>query len=194
MDLLRMALLQGQLDKLNRGDKLSPKEREGLIGARQAVEKLNVVRDMFKPEFVGPLKGRVSNVKDMLGVLGPSEAVFRSQFQEFKNELIKARSGGAVTPQEADRLEKEISNFNVSPDVYLARLERAINSIKRSSNVQLRSLTDQGFNTQGFQPFIQENQPQSAVPVFNSEEEARAAGHGTGDRVRIIGLGVGTLD
>ncbi len=35
--------------------------------------------------------------------------------------------------------------------------------------------------------------PPPVVPVFNSEKEARAAGHKNGDTIRIIGLGIGTL-
>lgn len=41
------------------------------------------------------------------------------------------------------------------------------------------------------------NQPPqttNAVPTFNSEQEARAAGYKSGAKVRIIGMGIGTLD
>ncbi|RKX66083.1 MAG: hypothetical protein DRP42_03790 [Tenericutes bacterium] len=129
--------------------RMSSKQLETVSDIDSSLDQLSQIKSLFKPAFVGPWMGRVSGLMDKVGILEPDEAVFRSAFQEFKNVLIKVRSGGAVTPQEAERLEAEVSNFNVTPEVYQARLARVYKTIISKRNRYIGTLGNSNIIIEG---------------------------------------------
>lgn len=78
----------------------------------------------FKPEYVGPVAGRVGAAKRFAGMVGSQEAVFRSAVADIQDMLLRARSGAQINEQEYQRLLKIAPNINFGVEDFLASLGR----------------------------------------------------------------------
>lgn len=82
----------------------------------------------YNPEYVGPVAGRAGPVEQNLGIDATDQrGKFFAGVAAIRNSVLKARSGGAVTPQEADRVNRELPDQNTAPVEFEARMSRAIN-------------------------------------------------------------------
>lgn len=120
-------------------DRLSDKMRSGLEGLYGGIGELDRAIVSFDAKFVGPIEGRVGTVQQKLGTIGADAAVFREIVQRFMNELIKARSGSAVTDQEFERIKTETMDFSLNDKAYMAKLKSNRDFLKRKVNRTLES-------------------------------------------------------
>lgn len=95
---------------------------------RTFINDLREVQKNHKPEFTGPLEGGVrGKFRDLTGIGANAEEVdFRSQLSSFENRLLRLRSGAAVTPQEYERIKKELPQASDPDNVFPTKLARAI--------------------------------------------------------------------
>ena len=104
-------------------------EREQLTADFGLLDQIGRVRQSFRPDFVGPLAGRQSGVKQRVGLpLRAGETGFRSALAAIRNQVLKLRSGGAVTDGEAARLLEELPTAENTP----ADFEAKINEFERT--------------------------------------------------------------
>jgi len=112
---------------------------------------LETVSNLMDKKFVGQIDGRVGSVKQKFGMLGDQEAMFRSAIATFENELLKLRSGAAVTESEYERFRKEVANTNVPVDQFVATLKANVTALKNKKSVYLTNLKKAGVDIAGFE-------------------------------------------
>jgi hypothetical protein len=115
------------------------KSRENLAGSKgnmsgpdkEAITELSAGLDMLDKieasapvldKMIGPIQGRVTGAKQSMGQTSGEEEKALARVQSYFNQLAKLRSGGAVTPQEEERLKKELMDKTLSPEQFKARI------------------------------------------------------------------------
>lgn len=160
---------------------MKPNQIENVNSYDVAINQLNAVKNLSDEKFVGQAKGRVGSFNQWLGTLGDEEATFRSAIAEFENELLKLRSGAAVTENEYKRFKKEVANTNVSPDQFLATLNRNIISLQNKKSIYLTGLKKAKYDIGEFESDI--------IPVENYEgglnEKPASGGSAVSDTATI---------
>jgi hypothetical protein len=150
--------LMTQQGKLQAPEKISSKQTEGLDSLTNSINILDQLQEKFQTKWAIPFGGEIIN--KVIAKLGDEE---RSDFETVKNnffnELLKARSGGAVTPQEYDRLVSEIGNLNQSPKSFLAKVRSAQNLLISRYNNKLKSLGKSNVETFGWKPIPVRKKP-----------------------------------
>lgn len=101
----------------------SPSEREQLSADISLLAQIGRARESYKRGFVGPLKGRASGLQQKTIGIGRNEASFRSNLAAIRNQILKMRSGGAVTEGEAGRLLEELPTVNDTPNVFDSKMD-----------------------------------------------------------------------
>lgn len=109
-------------------DASTQKEITGLEGALRQVENIEKSLD---PEFLGPVKGRDvtfearRQVGKTIGVpLDKNEVTFRESLSDLQDQLLRARSGAAITREEYQRLTKILPKATDEPEVFKTGLAR----------------------------------------------------------------------
>ncbi len=95
------------------------------------LEQMADVERLFKPEFVGPIHGRVAGVKEATtGKLSDEEIEMRATVKDMQDALLRARSGAQINEQEYKRLVAFLPDLNTMPNVFKARLNRFRRAVK----------------------------------------------------------------
>lgn len=120
---------------------------------------------------------------------GTGTPTIATKFKDIENLFFKKQK--EITDLAKAKTKKDIKIYNeLHPDNQLTSLEEIdlrVSEIQKDLPRIKRNL-EFAAKREGFPTQFEE------VPEYNSEEEARAAGHGSGDRVKIKGLGIGVLD
>lgn len=101
----------------------SPSEREQLTGDIGLLTQINRARESYSKAYVGPLRGRMEGAKQKLVGLPKEEASFRSNLAAIRNQILKLRSGGAVTEGESSRLLEELPTVNDAPSTFASKMD-----------------------------------------------------------------------
>lgn len=105
---------------------LARKELEQVKAIQSFEDQAGAIAAGFKPGAVGPLEGRIPNLFS-----GRDTAAFRADVQGMFNELGKLRSGGAITPQEYERLAAELPAVTDTEQVFQGKMQRFLTSLAR---------------------------------------------------------------
>lgn len=104
------------------------KEITGLEGALRQVENIEKNLD---PAFLGPIRGRDFTFearRQVGGAVGrplpDAETNFRQSLKDVQDQLLRARSGAAISPGEFDRLTSILPKATDEPEVFSAGLAR----------------------------------------------------------------------
>ncbi len=106
----------------------SAAERGELVGDIGILSQVNDIRDAYNPKFVGPVSGLVGAAATA-GVPGAGigrpgkEATFRGRLAALRNQILKLRSGGAVSDGEAQRLLEELPTERLPSEKFVERLD-----------------------------------------------------------------------
>lgn len=132
---------------------MQPTTRTTLEGnqfnAQETLSSLNDIQRQFRPEFqqIGPrISARWASIRDRAGVgLSPRDTQFLQEFSAYRasamnnfNQILRAMSGAAVTPQEYERLRAVLPDAGTgvfdgdSPAEFQAKLDRATESTRRA--------------------------------------------------------------
>lgn len=90
--------------------------------------------------------GRASPVLRGLGRLNPKAVSAQAALANVSSEIMKQRSGGAVTPQEFERLEPFLPSKNEDEAVALQKLRDLTQYLKEQDEALLRTLEDSGYD------------------------------------------------
>lgn len=96
---------------------LRKKQLEDLAGIEQLDSQAQAIAEQFTGAGVGPIDARLPTFR-------AKTAAFEATAQGLFNEIAKLRSGGAVTPQEYERLRAELPTLTDREPVFKAKLER----------------------------------------------------------------------
>lgn len=102
----------------------------GMLNTQRELEnsarKLTDLRAAFKPEFVGPVEGRVLKVKSKLpGTTMPAGwGTFTALQADLKNSVIKLITGAQMGQQEADRILQQVPTETDKPEIWLDKFNQ----------------------------------------------------------------------
>ncbi len=102
-------------------------------------ETMKAMKDVYNPkegvkhkEWVGPVQGRYSGLKEQTVGMEEDQAMFRSRVAQLQNSLIYLMSGKQINESEYVRLKKQIPDINLPDKVFEARMnefDRTVDSI-----------------------------------------------------------------
>lgn len=102
-------------------------------------------------DVTGPIRGRVTgSLGQMLGLgTDPLEVSARGAMTNIASQIMKERSGGAITPQEFERLEPFLDMKNVTEGVAAQKLVDLINELHLIREERLNALEGSGYDVSG---------------------------------------------
>lgn len=130
---------------------LPAEQASKIADIRTFLTALDQAETLFKPEYVGPVQGRLGGLRQQLDLpavgLGttPAETQFRTVLQSFANQLLYLRSGAAVTPQEYERITRELPTANDPPTVFTAKLQTARSLLQAALKNRESEFSQSGF-------------------------------------------------
>ena len=156
----------GQWDDPNRRDLRPGMTAEQDLTRSQAVlGTLRNIEQEFNPAWVGPIKGRYKTMQiALVGERGEQGlAALQATTAQLANTVINLRTGAQMSEPEAQRILKEIPDFNLPPDVFMAKLGVARSYFE--DWLKYRSTLAFGRTTQGdVNQMIQGQPPQRGQP------------------------------
>lgn len=96
--------------------------RTRLTGAQGSIDALGEVQELFDPKVIGPLQGRVTNMKAMIGALKIPEARFNAAVDRFIRAERLATTGQQASADELKRMKQELLNINMAPPQFYANV------------------------------------------------------------------------
>jgi len=137
-------------------DKLGSEERKAVMNDIQAMNHINTLKSVFKPELIGRIRGTVGGIKEWAGLIGTDESTLRSEIATMKNMVIQARSGLATSAQEAARIDKEVPDATNSPTIFMARLKLTERNLRKLANDRRNLYKQTGLDVSGLTPIAPE--------------------------------------
>ena len=99
------------------------------------------VTDMFSTDYTGQFAGRWGAVKQWTGNASQREVVFRRVVNDMKDQLLRARSGAAITQSEYERLSNLVPNLTDPPTTFQAKLLGFRRGLDQSKAARLQTAT-----------------------------------------------------
>jgi hypothetical protein len=107
------------------GRPVSSADQRAATEADASARAVQDIRTLYKPEYVGPVQGRLNKLSSVTGFkLTPEKAKFSAAVAHMKNEMIRELTGAAVGVQEEGRIMGEIPDETNPPALFEARLEQ----------------------------------------------------------------------
>jgi hypothetical protein len=128
---------------------LPPSELETAASMQNSIASLSQLKGKFNEDWAIPFLGQP--ISSIFSKFNDKRADFEVTKQRFENELLKARSGAAVTPAEYTRLLKETGDLSVTPSVWQARLQNNIEYLNRALEQKKNTLRKSGYDVSGFE-------------------------------------------
>lgn len=121
-------------------------ERNRLETLQTLRNQLQNINDSFDETAVGPIAGRMAAGKTKVeGLSNARQSTFIKATTSLRNEIIRARSGGAVTPSEADRLIQELPDTNSSETDFRAKFDNTRTAFNEIMDTRVQSLKEVGY-------------------------------------------------
>jgi hypothetical protein len=128
------------------------KNQEDLLNDMIALDHIGEIKGLFKPEFLGRVRGTVGGVKEWAGLIGYDESRMRNEIQTMKNNVMRARAGLAVTESEAARIDKEVPDMTNSPTVFAARMDQTERNLLNLAKKRRKILKQTGADLSKLDP------------------------------------------
>ncbi len=115
----------GELTPTGVGNKPGAGSQQRMVDMSAALSQIQLLKDDFNPEYVGPLEGRFENVYTRL-INSPNKAAlarFQTRVASLKNRFIKAITGAQMSEPEAVRIMSQLPDLNLPDSTFLARLD-----------------------------------------------------------------------
>jgi hypothetical protein len=103
------------------------------LGEAGQSEKINMARDVmrtaknieasYNQDFVGPARGRLGWLGEKTGQLSAEETAFRSYVAKLQDDLLRAKSGAAITENEYERMRSFLPDPSQNPEQFRSQLE-----------------------------------------------------------------------
>jgi len=131
-----------------------------MIAAETGLAHLSNIQRLYKPEYVGPVQGRLNEwmglrsgyapdiASGKVGRISPELAEFANAVSTNKNRMIKLITGAAMNKEEVPRIVSQVPDFSQPPEVFEANLKGGIQTeamlIERIRNRQAQGLPTPG--------------------------------------------------
>jgi len=138
--------------RLETPEKATPAEREKLAEDLVVLDKLTELRKIYKPAYVGPVRGSVGAAREKLGTITTDEAEFRASVASFRNDAIRKIAGLAQTVSEERRMTEELPLVTNPPNVFQARLKLTEKNLRMLAERRRTTLKETGVETKGLSP------------------------------------------
>lgn len=105
--------------------------RPGATGAgdlRKALliqDQIDAIREVYNPEKVGVIMGRLNNLNQKFWGSDPEYATFKSELTTLLGTIVQLRTGAQMSVEEAKRIGNEVASETLPPATLVARLNRA---------------------------------------------------------------------
>lgn len=143
-------LLIGQpLVEIGLGKPASASERTAIAESRASIDALNNLKGLFKEEFVGPIKGKISPLAGLVGQTTQEQEAFMAATSAFKNMIIKQITGAQMSEPEAKRIMKQIPDITDPPARWKAKWEQSLKNVERIQKRRLQVLQQSGIRVPG---------------------------------------------
>lgn len=138
----------------------SAQERKELAADATALGQSQAIGGLYRPEFVGPLSGKRAAIASALGQpaalagirLYPGESDFKAALAIYRNAVINALSGAAVSESEAKRMKQQIPAEDNPSEVFEARLRQTEGNLRRVAAKRRQLFTETGLDLSGLSP------------------------------------------
>jgi hypothetical protein len=129
-----------------KGQNLGEKAAKDFADLETEKKQFQYATQLYKPEYVGPIKGTVKQTIDFwLNSDNPERATFYTVTQNAMINRLKRISGGAVTPEEAERFTDAFFNKTKSPQAFEAALDFYMNSNDSEAYNYAKTLMKAGY-------------------------------------------------
>jgi hypothetical protein len=115
-----------------KGSALEPTIQKNLLEMEDMWNVAQDIKETYDPKFSGQMKGRIGEVRQILGMPYQNEAEFRQSTISLLNQRIKNMSGTAVSVQEGARLQAEMPVVTDEPKVFESKLNNVIKRLERN--------------------------------------------------------------
>jgi len=99
------------------------------------------VSTLYKPDYVGPIRGRTGTLGELTGNISTQEVQLRRSVADMKDTLLRARSGASITQQEYTRLRGLVPNITDQPTVFEGKMQGFARAIEQLREAKLRVAT-----------------------------------------------------
>lgn len=156
-----------------------PKPRELPSGAGRGIADLRTLLDVTRSakeafgdlgdtNATGAFAGRIAGIAGQLGLSNPKADVARSRLANISTALGKLRSGGAITPQEYERLVDLIPNKNEDEEKVRTKLTELEGYLNTALDQQVTTYGETGYDVSR----LQGGKP---APIQGGDADAEAA-------------------
>ncbi len=123
-----------------------------ILGAAEAADQAFTTADSAKLNVSGPIRGRVAPVLQNLGweKIDPRETSARATLANIASEIMRQRSGGAITDSEFERLQPFMPSANDTEDLVRQKLTDLKAYLARQRDTALDALEDGGYDVRSF--------------------------------------------
>lgn len=135
-------------------------ERDKFTDDATALGQANDLRRLYRKEFVGPMTGQLQGVASKVGApasligikLRPGEADFRGALAQYRNRVINALSGAAVSESEARRMAEQIPQETDPSETFEAKLRQTEQNLRNVASTRRTTATSTGVDLSGLAP------------------------------------------
>ena len=119
-------------------------ERIDIADALASEDALNNLGTLFDKAFVGPVTGRVGQVKELFGGNPQQQSEFLAATAAFKNAIIKQITGAQMSEPEAKRIVKQIPLPEDPPISWKSKRKQSLKNIAFMKKRRLQVLRESG--------------------------------------------------
>lgn len=133
-------------------------ERAELSRDVTALDQSARIKNFYKPQFVGPLSGGIGGAAAGLGgplgavrraVTGPGESDFKSALATYRNAVINALSGAAVSESEAKRMQQQIPHEGDPSEQFEAKMRQTEENLRSVARRRRQIYGETGLDLSG---------------------------------------------
>lgn len=107
-------------------------QKKAIADAQASEEALNNIQTLYKPEYVGPMAGRMGSFENYTGIgITPERAQFTSAVAALKNQVIHDITGAQMSQGEASRILASVPDVTNPPEVFQARMTETMKNRER---------------------------------------------------------------
>ena len=107
-------------------------QKKAIADAQASEEALRNIQTLYKPEYVGPLAGRMGSFQNYTGIgITPERAQFTAAVAALKNQVIHDITGAQMSQAEASRILAAVPDVTNPPEVFQARMAETMKNRER---------------------------------------------------------------
>jgi hypothetical protein len=119
---------------------------ENVLNAAKAAQQAMKDASAKGMNVTGPITGRLTAITEGLGMANPEAVSVRGKLANITSEIMKQRSGGAITPQEFVRLEPFLASKNDTEEYAAQKITDLITYLESNRDTSLQGFEDTGYD------------------------------------------------